>query len=287
MNIHWKNEQLTITGASGYFSPRGIFESGQCFRFTCDDGGVWSGVAGTRRIYVTSNGSDIIIHPVPTQEYSLYLQKYFDLDRDYPGIADKLCARDSIMRKATSGRLGIRILRQDPFETLISFIISQNNNIPRITKIVNSLCALYGETRTDEGGDYHLFPTPKAMLDGGIEGLDTIKAGFRAKYIYAAAKAVSEGPLDLAALEQSGTGELIGELCKVYGVGVKIASCVALFAYGRFDSFPIDVWIKRVMADYYGSKSHEELFGEYAGIAQQYLFCYIREINKGANNPNG
>ena len=166
-------------------------------------------------------------------------------------------------------------MRQDPWEALCSFIISQNNNIPRIKKIIASLCALLGEEISE--GVYD-FPTPESIARVGASGLAPIKAGFRAAYIADAAEKVATGKLDLNSLYHVSLEDAVTALCTIKGVGPKVAGCVALFGLGHMDSFPIDVWIKRVIEKYYDKDFTPKVFGEYAGIAQQYLFYHERYL---------
>ena len=186
---------------------------------------------------------------------------------------------------------GIRILRQDPYEALISFIISQNNNIPRIKKIIEALSVNCGESielpseaekHTSGVSSLCTFPTCEALMSLGEQGLFELKTGFRAKYIYDAVTRLSGGELSLSDVGAcSDTAECIEKLCAVKGIGLKVASCIALFGMGRYDAFPIDVWMKRVAEKYFAEEAESfsaARFGRYAGIAQQYLFYYERYL---------
>jgi N-glycosylase/DNA lyase len=211
---------------------------------------------------------------------------YDEIDRDI-----KSHARSSVMDAACEHGRGIRILRQDAYEAVISFIISQNNNIPRIKKIIETLSKNSGQPiELPREAEKHLsgvsslctFPTCQALLSLGEQGLFELKTGFRAKYIYDAAVKLSDGTLSLSEIEgASDTAACIDALCGIKGIGPKVASCATLFGMGRYDAFPIDVWIKRV-AEKYFSDGDEEFssarFGRYAGIAQQYLFYYERYL---------
>jgi N-glycosylase/DNA lyase len=171
---------------------------------------------------------------------------------------------------------GIRLLKQDKWETLCSFIISQNNNIPRIRSLIEALSEKYGEQITFNGKTYYSFPDAKTVASVGVDALRELKVGFRAPYIIDAASKVSSGEINLDEIDNLPTDELLNKLMTIKGVGLKVASCVSLFAYGRLDSFPIDVWIKRVLEKYYPEGFDHTILGNTAGLVQQYLFYYER-----------
>ncbi|MHC1695792.1 MAG: DNA-3-methyladenine glycosylase [Eubacteriales bacterium] len=246
------------------------------FRFERAPDNSWSGVAHGRRITVSSRKNTAIITGVTEKDFGELWQRYFDLSRDYDGIADILSS-DRILSEAIALHPGIRILRQDPWETLVSFIISACNNIPRIKKIIASLCELCALPAI--GGGF-AFPSPEHIVHLGEDGLAPIRAGFRAKYILSAAKRIANGEVSLAEIGEMDTPDALTALCSFDGVGVKVASCVLLFGYGRAEVFPVDVWIKRVMEKHYPERDWRELFGEYAGIAQQYLYVYEKDAAK-------
>ena len=184
---------------------------------------------------------------------------------------------------------GIRILRQEPWEALCSFIISQNNNIPRIKKIIRALSEKYGEAFTAFGETYYAFPTPEALSAAGEDELKSCGTGFRARYILDAAKKVSSGEIDFSVIQSMDDEEAAKYLMTICGVGAKVAACTLLYGFHRTAAFPIDVWIKRVLDKYYPGGIDISSLGAYAGIAQQYLFYYERyiqaqeahDINKG------
>ncbi|MEG1742550.1 MAG: DNA-3-methyladenine glycosylase 2 family protein, partial [Clostridia bacterium] len=189
---------------------------------------------------------------------------------------NEVLSHDTTVENAIKLARGIRILRQEKWETLCSFIISQNNNIPRIKGIINRFCELLGE-KTD--GDYS-FPTAEKTFAAGVEALAPIRAGFRARYIIDAAQKVLSKEVDLDQIEKMSYIDAKQTLMKIKGVGSKVSDCVLLFGYGFFDAFPKDVWIKRVIEKYYGDTFDESIFAPYGGIAQQYLFYYEREVSK-------
>lgn len=200
---------------------------------------------------------------------------YFDLDRDYEKIREKLNI-DDFMRQATAYGAGIRILKQDKWEALCSFIISQNNHIPRIKKIVETLCTLFGEPIEFDGGLYYSFPTPERLSTLDESDLTPLRCGYRSDYILCAAKAVADGSLNLEALSRSSIPNARRELLKIRGVGNKVADCVLLFGLGMLDSFPVDVWMKRALSEHFSPDFDPNVFSPYAGIAQQYIFHYVR-----------
>lgn len=255
------------------FDPFVSCECGQCFRFERISGEEYVLFAQGRRLNIRKQGEAWLFCDISEDEFLEKFYPYFDLERDYSEIIKSFSGDESISRAATLGG-GIRIFRQDAWETLISFIISANNNIPRIKKIIESLCRLLGE----ESNGYYSFPTPESIANAGIEGLAPIKAGFRAKYIADAASKVLSGEVSLEYIKNCGYESALTELKKIKGVGDKVANCVLLFGFGYYEAFPIDVWVKRVIGKYYGEDFDPKTLGAYAGIAQQYLFYYERSI---------
>ncbi len=255
------------------FDPFVSCECGQCFRFNKIDESEYVIFACNRPLTIRKQGEDWLFLDITEEEFKESFFKYFDLERDYGEIIKSYSGDESIARAATEGN-GIRIFRQDAFETIISFIISANNNIPRIKKIIEALCVLLGE----RVGNGYAFPTPESIVNAGIEGLAPIRAGFRTKYIVDAAQKVASGEISLEYVKNCGYTDALNELKKIKGVGDKVANCVLLFGFGYYNAFPIDVWVKRVINKYYGEGFDPCTLGEYAGVAQQYLFYYERNI---------
>lgn len=258
------------------FNLQHIFECGQCFRWNCDETGVYTGIAGNY-IITAKEENDTVIIDCDDEEF---ISKYFDLERDY-SVLKNIFSEDEILNKACEIGYGIRLLKQDPFETVISFIISANNNIPRIKKIVESLCQNFGRKISD---NYYSFPDVKTLAELSLDDLAVIKSGFRAKYILDAAKKVSSGELNLESIYGLSSDEGRALLKTVNGIGDKVADCILLFAYGKYDVFPKDVWIKRILNNLYKVEPEnfdlfvKEKFGDFGGFAQQYLFYYGREL---------
>ncbi|MBQ3053432.1 MAG: DNA-3-methyladenine glycosylase 2 family protein [Clostridia bacterium] len=274
---------VTITGLA-QFNLKHIFDCGQCFRWVEQDDGSYIGVAAGKVIKVTSHNNNITIFNTSLQEFFDVWENYFDLKTDYASYQKKLSI-DTTMKTAITSGEGIRILRQDTFEALISFIISASNNIPRIMKIVDSLCRLYGDKLEFEGKEYYTFPTAEKLKGITEEDLAPIKSGFRAKYIVDAVNKVCSGEIDFSKIKDLDAISAQKYLMQISGVGPKVADCVLIFGCGRLDVFPVDTWIDKAMKSLYpaaceGVKVREagiNLFGEICGLAQQYIFYYARE----------
>ena len=287
MKIYEENGNLILSEVSD-FDLTQTFDCGQCFRFERQDD-AYIGIAYGLPLKISQTGSTVTLYGTSREDWDKVWSSYFDMDRDYGKIKESL-SKDSVMCDAISFGEGIRILRQEPFECLISFIISASNNIPRIKKIIGSLCTNFGEKITYLGMDFYTFPTAEKLSSLTLEDLGIIKAGFRDKYILNAAKAVKSGQIDLECLKQANFEYAKAELLKLSGVGNKVAECVLLFSLDKYGSFPVDVWIKRIMEYCYFdseqdkeviSEFAEEKFGELCGFAQQYLFYWARENKIG------
>lgn len=273
---------------------RHIFDCGQCFRFVCEEDGSYSGVF--RRSFINVSLQEqgnimkvkrILGEGIDGEE----LYRFFDLESSYERIKEKFKAKDEVMKKAILKGEGIRILRQDFFETLITFIISQNNNISRIRKNIESICAAYG-SEVEAGSGIYAFPTAEELAGAKEKDLKALKLGYRARYIvksvehYIKKKDRIQRCIEKLAKEYEKQEEenLFNELMKFPGVGAKVADCIMLFATPCKNRFPIDTWIKKIMEEKYAMKVEskkdkdkvqkfvEVKFSPYAGIAQQYLF---------------
>lgn len=302
------NRLALVVDGLGPYSLGDTMECGQCFRYERVEGGIFPDeyrtVVGDTLIHVGQRrAGELIFLDITDEEFEGVARGYFSLDTDLDMIKqDILRNTDSEwLTEAAEHASGIAILKQDPWETLISFIISQNNNIPRIRKIVREICAEYGvnlylhtkaaencplslidgtpcEEKCRSCGRCYTFPTAKQIVDRP-EGLLPSKPGFRYKYILSAAEAVLSGEvnLDMIAAARSYT-HTIECLKKISGVGDKVASCVALFGFGNLEAFPVDVWMKRAIDVYFGGELDPLSLGRFAGVAQQYIFHYIRNI---------
>lgn len=265
-----------------YFDPRSIFECGQVFRYLTEEDGNYRIFTGDKTALIRKSAEGYIIDCAD----DAYFRRYLDLDTDYEKIIRRLSQHVLLAKAAQFGK-GIRILRQEPFETLIGFIVSANNHIPRIKGILQRLSNALGEKRNYKGYEYRAFPTARAMAEKNTDYYESQGLGYRAKYIAQTAKAVYGG-WDLDGLCSLSTEEARKELLSLSGVGPKVADCILLFAYAKTDTFPVDTWIEKVYYDYFDGKtlpakkiSHYfiERFGNLAGYAQQYLFYYKRELD--------
>lgn len=276
MNVIYNGKDTVLQKAEN-FDPAQVFDCGQCFRFDKKSDGSYCGVARGKYIEVRKEKEDVIISNCTREDFDGIFRDFFDLDFDYTAAAKSLSV-DDILKKASDFGSGIRILHQDTWEALCSFIISQNNNIPRIKGIIANLCRQYGEPiyRDSDGVIHYSFPSAEVIAGAGEKGMAELRTGFRAKYIYDAASKVASGSIDLSAPYGMSYSEGARYLSEIKGVGLKVASCVLLFAYRKYDAFPVDVWVKRILEKYYDGKVGAEYFGEYAGLAQQYLFYYER-----------
>lgn len=269
-----------------------ILESGQVFRFEKISDLSYLLIAKQKLIKITqqTGSTSVIIHNSHSGELEEIWKNYFDLETDYANIARVLSAKDEYMKKAVVFGSGIRILKQDPWEMLISFIISQNKAIPHIKQCIKNISERYGDALEEEDREEHLyytFPTPEQLVKATEEELRECKVGFRAPYIVDACQKVYSGEVALNDIFRMPTEEGKKELMKIKGVGPKIADCILLFAFGKSEVFPTDVWIKRVIEGIYFEgrdtkleeiqKFAKEYFGDLAGYAQQYLFFYGRE----------
>ena len=285
-------EQEYILKNADSFEPKDIFECGQCFRWNIQDDGSYTGVIKNGIINVKKDGKNIIFTGKCDKDLKEIVTYYFDLNRNYEEIKEQLSNIDKYLRTSIEYGSGIRILNQDLWETIISFIISANNNIPRIKGIIERLSKKYGNEIEWNGVKYYTFPNANQLKDVSIQDFRNLGLGFRDIRLYETTQMILKRKVDLDLLrENPNTLEVRDELLKLSGVGPKVADCILLFSdLKRFDVFPIDVWVRRVMNDLYIKKEDEtkvskkeieklaeEKFGNLRGIAQQYLFYWRRE----------
>ena len=293
MNAYEKNHDIIIENQAD-FIPAHIFDCGQCFRFDREPDGSYTGTAFGVTTRISVRGNDVILHNTSMGDFKSVWRTYLDLDRDYGEIKRELCRDgDKVMKEACEYGSGIRILRQELWETLISFIISASNNIPRIKKIIDLLCSNFGTAHEFEGKIRYSFPTAERIAVLSLDELGVIRAGFRDKYILQCARNVAEGSLKLDEIKSLSTSDAKKKLMNIYGVGNKVSDCILLFGLSRFDSYPIDVWIKRVTEHFWFDDEPQSIrtisdfasqrFGALGGIAQQYLFFLAREKKIGTN----
>lgn len=255
------------------FDLKQTLECGQCFRFTLSGDNKYSGVAMGKPVVIEENCEGILFKNVSEDDFKNIWYDYFDLGLDYAQVKRELHDNYNGLSDVIEYSPGIRILKQDSWEALCSFIISQNNNIPRIMGIVERLCTLCGE---QIGEGVYDFPKAEVLAVMTVEDLAPIRSGFRAKYIIDAAQKVANGEVDLEKIKQMDIENARAELMKITGVGPKVAECTLLYGMHRLDAFPVDVWMKRAMQTMFEGVS-PSVFGRYAGIAQQYIFHYARQ----------
>lgn len=285
-------EQKYILKNQKSFELKDIFECGQCFRWNEQKDGSYTGVIKNAIINVKKENENIIFAGKCKENIKDIVEDYFDLNTNYEEIKQKLSNIDEYLKTSVEYGKGIRILNQDLWETIISFIISANNNIPRIKGIIERLSQKYGNEIEWNGEKYYTFPTPEQLKDVTVEEYRKLGLGFRDIRLYETTKMILSKEIDLQKLrENSNTQEVRNELLKLSGVGPKVADCILLFSdLKRFDVFPIDVWVRRVMNDLYIKEDDEtkvskvkiekiaqEKFGDIKGLAQQYLFYWRRE----------
>lgn len=286
-------EQKYIIKSPSSFELKDIFDCGQCFRWNKEDDDSYTGIWKNNVVNVKKENENIIFTGVSNAEnFEEEINKYFDMNRDYEEIKEKLSKIDDNMKTSIEYGKGIRILNQELWETIISFIISANNNIPRIKGIIERLSKNYGKKIEWNGKEYYTFPTPEELKDVTVEEYRNLGLGFRDVRLYETTKMVLEKEIDLGELQNNpNTIEVREKLLTLSGVGPKVADCILLFSnLKRFEVFPIDVWVRRVMNDLYIKNEDEnkvskkqienlakEKFGDLAGLAQQYLFYWRRE----------
>ena len=286
-------EQTYILKNAKSFNPKHIFDCGQCFRWDENEDGSYTGIFKNNVLNVKKVNNDIVFTGVCDGNIKNICSEYFDLERDYEKIKQELSKVDQYIKESISYGEGIRLLNQDLWETIISFIISANNNIPRIKGIINRLSKNYGDKIIWNGNDFFTFPTPEQLSKATIQDLRSLGLGFRDVRVFETTKKILNKEIDLEKLHtEKDTLKVRDALLTLPGVGPKVADCILLFStLKRFDVFPIDVWVRRVMNDLYiknadetkvNKKEIESLakskYGNLEGIAQQYLFYWKRDL---------
>ncbi len=268
-----------------------IFECGQCFRWNKQSDGSYTGTAFGKVINLKKENDTVYIDNTSYDEFMDIWYRYFDLGRNYGDVKDSLAKLDETMDTSVKFGHGIRILKQDEWEILVSFIISANNRIPMIKKAIEALSENYGEPIGEyKGKKYYDFPRPERLSTLDIKDIQFSGVGFRDKYILNAAKLVANREVDIYSLRDVSTEEAREQLMIFPGIGPKVSDCIMFFSMDKDDAFPIDIWVKRVMEHFYVPEGTslkkiqsfaQEKFGSIAGFAQQYLFYYARELKIG------
>ena len=279
------------------FEPKHIFECGQCFRWNIEDDGSYTGVVRNNVLNVKKEENSIIIKGMCEDNLEELCKDYFDLDTDYQKIKNKLSKLDNNLRVSIKYGNGIRILKQDIWEALISFIISANNNIPRIKAIIERISKEYGEEIIWDNKKYYTFPNPEQLSNASVSDLRKLGLGFRDVRVFETCRLINQNIISIEELETiKNIDELKEQLLRFPGVGPKVADCIMLFSMKKLEVFPIDVWVKRVMTELYGDEIRklkntntiisnkqileyaQQYFGNLAGVAQQYLFYWRRDL---------
>ncbi len=259
-----------------------IAESGQCFRMNYIEEGKYSLIAFGRYLELYQVEDNVVELSCSEAEYEEVWKHYFDLEYDYHHLTDQLInGSDDFLRSAAEYGKGIRILRQDFFEMMISFIISQNKNIPAIKNCVEALCKTYGsriEGPLGRAGSYYAFPTPEQLARATKEELRALKVGYRDEYILQASLAVVNGQLNREEISSYSYQDAFKALRQIHGIGDKVANCICLYGLHHIEVFPIDVWIKRILEEVYQNDFDLKHYEGHAGIVQQYMFYYMRNI---------
>ena len=285
------NEQRYVLKKFNSFDPVHIFECGQCFRWNKEDDGSFTGIFENNVINVKKEDNKIIFEGICDGNIEDICKDYFDLENNYEEIKAKLSNIDEYLKTSIEYGNGIRILNQDLWETIISFIISANNNIPRIKGIINRISKKYGNKITYRGKDYYTFPDMYALGNASVQDLRDLGLGFRDKRIYETTRMFLDNEITLDELKnEKDTEKLKEKLLTLSGVGGKVADCIMLFSLKKYDVFPIDVWVRRVMNELYIKENDEnkvsktlilslakQKYADLAGLAQQYLFYWKRE----------
>ena len=252
-------------------------DCGQAFRWSVKEDGKIHGTVENKSVDIIQTENEIIFLNTTEEDFKSLWWAYFDLERDYEGILDSF--DDEHLKKALREFYGIRILKQNEWEALCSFIISQNNNIPRIKGIIERLCMTFGEKIKEEE---YSFPSYEKIAELNEEDLAPLRAGFRNKYIIDAARKLKSGEVDIEKVKKLPLDEARQELMKIKGVGKKVADCTLLYGFGRMEAFPVDVWGKRIVEELYPDGLPQCIKGN-EGIAQQYLFHWRRNSKEFKN----
>lgn len=256
------------------FSLKQICNSGQCFRMTPKDSDKYTLIAGSKYLELEQHGKECIFH-CDEEEFENFWREYFDLEGDYPAYIQKINPKDAYLVSAAGFGNGIRILRQDLWEMIVSFLISQQNNIVRIRRCIQNICEAYGEKKMNaEGEIYYAFPTPEALSGLDEDDLKECNLGYRSKYVVRTARSVVSGEMDLESIRQLPYEEAKEELLQLFGVGEKVANCICLFALHHLQAFPVDTHINQALEKHYKKGFPESRYHGCQGVMQQYIFYY-------------
>ena len=268
---------MTVT-ITDDFDLEKIAASGQCFRWQKVDEKIYRIIAADHCLYISQDGDQTYQVDCDESTFQTEWYSYFDLDESYQAVRERIAPeQDPFLWQAMEHEKGIRILRQDPWEMLITSVITQNRNIPAIQRSIELLSQMCGSNRYDSRGcEFHAFPEPDQLITLSERQMLDCKLGYRWKYVRAAAEAVADGKINLLQLQKADCSEAVRQLTGIYGIGNKVANCVALFGLHQLDAFPRDVWINRVLEHEYPNGYPFEKYRPYNGVYQQYMFAYYR-----------
>lgn len=290
MNIYEKEDMVVVENICD-FNIDQIFDSGQGFRWKKQADNSYTCVIKGKIINIFQIKDTLYLKNTNMNDFQNIWYKYFALDIDYFAIKDKILKIDDNLKAIVEFGSGLRILDHDEWEMLITFILSTNNSIQMVTKVIDTLCEKYGDYIGEyEGENYYAFPTPQKLASLSLDELRECKTGFRDKYIKSVSEIVSNNQLDLYELSSMDTNDCINKLKSLSGVGMKVADCIAMFSMRKYNVFPVDIWMKRVMTEFYLDTDMSipkirnfaiDKFGDLSSYVQQYLFYYAREKNIG------
>ncbi len=255
-----------------HFDPEAICESGQCFRMRSISPGQVEVLHTDKMLLIESLGDEMFTFHCTQEDFDSIWIAYFDLDVDYAFYQDAVDKADDYLLRAARWGIGLRILNQDPWEMLVSFILSQRKSIPAIRDGIAKLCRRFGAPLDCPGREEHAFPTPHALAEASLDDLLACSLGYRAPYVQSAARAVACGDINLQEMRDMDDAQLMEKLLSIHGVGIKVASCVMLFGFHRLDMAPVDVWIQRVIDQEYGGISPFSKYKGFGGVMQQFMF---------------
>lgn len=267
------------------FDLKATITCGQIFRYT-EEENIFTVIIKDRVLILTIDGDEIIVESNKEDNLKEVVYDYFDLDRDYDLIEQNIIEKDEKLRDALVFSKGLKMIHQDPFETLIAYIISQNNRVPSIANSLNLISSNYGEKIKFKGKEYYLFPSLEKLKILTEEDFRKCKVGFRDKYLYGIIKSITDNKLNLENIYNMNSDDAREYLMNFKGIGNKVASCILLFAYQKFDVYPIDTWVKKFMKEDYNIEGEANIrdftyntYKEYSGLAIQYMFNYKRNRN--------
>ncbi len=263
-----------IERETAYFSMEQIWRSGQCFRMVPEGENTFAVIVADRYLKAEQKGERCRFY-CSEEEFENFWKEYFDLEGDYEGCISRIDLNDAYLTKAAQLGSGIRILKQDLWEMIVSFLISQQNNITRIRRCIENICTAYGQRRVSEDGKtYYAFPTPEVLAKCREEDLKACNLGYRSKYVIRTAESVVRGEIDLNTIRTLPYKKAKEELLRLYGVGEKVADCICLFGLHHLEAFPVDTHISQALAGHYKRGFPNRRYKGVQGIMQQYIFYY-------------